>query len=120
MTLTADKLDTFRTSLRTERLRVLGNIEALTAEFSTSLSDESEENGLESHIADQGTMTFLRERDISIEDAEERLLMDIDSAIARVDAGTFGTCTQCGAEIDTERLEALPWAALCISCANGS
>ena len=43
-------------------------------------------------------------------------LEQVDAALARLDAGTFGTCIRCGRAIAAERLEALPWAAHCIDC----
>lgn len=45
-------------------------------------------------------------------------IAEIREALARCDAGTHGTCTRCGTTISTERLEALPWAALCRACAG--
>ena len=118
MNATTDTYETHRQQLEAERLRILGTIEALREEFSHSLSDETEENGLETHMADVGTMTFLRERDISIEEHEEHILDDIDAALARIRSGTFGTCVTCGARISTARLDALPWASQCIDCAQ--
>ena len=59
-------------------------------------------------------MTFLRERDLSVELSEEHLLGEIDEALARIRSGTYGTCSACGKEISRERLEALPWAVRCI------
>ena len=44
------------------------------------------------------------------------VLAEIDAALERIDAGTYGNCANCGAEIPTERLEALPYATLCIDC----
>ena len=41
---------------------------------------------------------------------------EIDWALAKVEAGTYGLCDGCGEPIARERLEALPWAALCVSC----
>ena len=41
----------------------------------------------------------------------------IDAALARMDAGEYGFCLKCGAEIDPARLDAVPTAALCVSCA---
>src|SRR3954447_11098668 len=113
MAITADKLDSYRTAMAGERLRILSNIESFHEEFGQSMSDATEENGLETHIGDQGTVTFLRERDLTIEEHEEAILNDIDDALARLDAGTFGTCVDCGTEIPADRLEALPWARRC-------
>jgi DnaK suppressor protein len=42
----------------------------------------------------------------------------IKSALARIEGGSFGICTSCGAAIHTGRLEAMPTASLCISCAE--
>ena len=52
-------------------------------------------------------------------DAEGREeLRMIDSALARIDEGTFGHCMECGQNINAQRLQALPHAALCINCAR--
>ena len=40
----------------------------------------------------------------------------IDQALERIDAGTYGRCAACGTAIPGERLEAVPWAALCVPC----
>jgi DnaK suppressor protein len=50
-----------------------------------------------------------------IERSEDRLRL-IDQALARVDNGTYGTCAECGEDIPTERLRALPFALLCVDC----
>jgi RNA polymerase-binding transcription factor DksA len=110
MTLTSDQIAELKKQLRSERLRILGNIEALHVEFGSTITDESEEHGLESHLADQGTTTFLRERDLSIEEHEEQLLNEIDAALKRIQDGTYGTCEVDGTPIEFERLQALPWA----------
>ena len=44
------------------------------------------------------------------------MLAEIDAALKRIEDGTYGTCTNCGNEILPERLEARPWATLCIDC----
>ncbi|HEV8065309.1 MAG TPA: TraR/DksA C4-type zinc finger protein [Acidimicrobiales bacterium] len=46
----------------------------------------------------------------------QQLSLEIDRALAKVDEGTFGLCDACGGEIAEERLEALPWATLCVTC----
>lgn len=52
-------------------------------------------------------------------DAEGRgELRMIEAALARIANNTYGTCTQCGAQVGDERLKALPYAALCINCAR--
>lgn len=110
MSLTPEQIEELTAQLRSERLRILGNIEALHHEFGSSITEGTDEHGLESHLADQGTITFLRERDLSIEDHEERLLVEIDAALKRIEDGTYGVCEVDGNDIEFERLQALPWA----------
>jgi RNA polymerase-binding transcription factor DksA len=46
----------------------------------------------------------------------ERRLVDIDNALARIADGVYGTCDTCGNAIPPRRLEALPFATLCVQC----
>ncbi len=45
-------------------------------------------------------------------------LRDVERALEKLDEGTYGVCDACGAAIPPERLEAIPWAVLCVSCAS--
>ena len=45
-------------------------------------------------------------------------LKQLQAAIARIDGGTYGVCTQCGEEISEQRLAALPYTMTCIACAR--
>ncbi len=62
------------------------------------------------------SQVFAQQRDLALREAAERRIKEVDAALARIDAGTFGLCTTCGRPIAEARLEALPWAALCIDC----
>lgn len=57
-------------------------------------------------------------RDIAIQnlDRESCLLRNIRSALLRANEGTFGKCLHCEEEISRRRLQAVPWAALCLGC----
>ena len=68
----------------------------------------------DNHAGDVATATFDREMASSLEENSNHVLTEIDAALARIDAGTYGVCERCGKPIDEERLEALPWATLCI------
>ena len=111
-------LDRFRTSLLDERARIEGAIEYLHRENPGSLEDETEEmiGSSDNHLGDSAAGTLDREIDYTLEGHSEQLLVQIDAALGRIDAGTFGKCTSCGKEIAEERLEARPWASLCIEC----
>jgi len=62
------------------------------------------------------TQVFEQQRDLALRERNEQHLAQVDAALARLDAGTYGACANCGKAIPGERLEAIPWAALCIGC----
>lgn len=109
-------LDTLRAALEGERDRLAGEIEEYEREDQETLSDVSGENNYRDHMADQGSATFARELDMTLEGQARESLAQIERALARMDAGTYGTCSRCGAIIPAERLEAMPEADLCVSC----
>jgi DnaK suppressor protein len=57
-----------------------------------------------------------RARRMSLLDQLEDRLAEVKKALKRIDEGTYGICTNCGKTILPERLEALPYAELCIDC----
>ena len=108
--------DRFRGVLTERRERVAHAIAALHERHSESIEDETDEETYDTHMADVATETFNRELDQTLEENDEHVLAAIDAALERIDAGTYGVCTSCGREIGEERLEAIPYAALCIDC----
>jgi DnaK suppressor protein len=110
--------DRFRTALLDERGRIESAIEYLHRETPGSLEDETEEivGNSDNHLGDAAAGTLDREIDYTLEGNSEQLLAQIDAALARIEDGTYGTCTNCGKPIPEERLEAVPWATLCIDC----
>lgn len=81
-----------------------------------SQSDFSGEMPFEEEYAASGTSTFERERDLSLSENVKDLLQRVNEALERIENGTYGICEMCGLPIPEERLEALPYANLCISC----
>jgi RNA polymerase-binding transcription factor DksA len=66
------------------------------------------------HLADHATDLVDRELDQSLGENADNVVAEIDVAIARIDEGTYGTCATCGAVIPEERLDAVPYASLCL------
>jgi RNA polymerase-binding transcription factor DksA len=66
------------------------------------------------HPADQGTETFEKSKDMALLSILDAQLVQIREALARIDAGTYGTCERCGKPIPEARLNALPFATLCV------
>ena len=67
-------------------------------------------------LADKAASAYSKELNFSLSDTERNLLMLIEEAFNRVRDGSFGTCTNCGAEIGEKRLQAVPWTPFCIDC----
>jgi DnaK suppressor protein len=108
-----------RELLLEKRRSVRDALEHLQQENHGSLEDEVGElvsGSADQHMADTATETLGREIDYTLEESDARLLAAIDQALARIEAGTYGVCVNCGAQIAPERLEAMPWATLCIDC----
>ena len=107
--------DRFREALLEERARVEAALQNLHEETAGTLSEDAgEETAYDNHLADTATETYDRELDYTLEENAEHLLAEIDAALKRIEAGTYGICTNCGKQIPEERHEALPWATLCI------
>ena len=109
------EIEQMRERLVEERQRVLDALENIRAENPGSLGEETEEPTYQdNHPGDVATATFDREMATSLEENSSHVLAEIDAALARIDRGTFGVCERCGKPIGEDRLEALPWATLCI------
>jgi RNA polymerase-binding transcription factor DksA len=106
--------DRIRTELEAERVRLTAALRAVN--HPESLTEETGDLaiGTDDHIADSATETFMRELDGGLEENAEHLLQEIEDALRRMDEGSWGVCVVCGRAIDDERLEAVPYATLCI------
>jgi RNA polymerase-binding protein DksA len=109
--------DHFRDALVAERKRVQHALDVLHQENSTSVDEELGEVGsssIDDHPGDVATETHDRELDYGLEEHAQAVLKEIDAALRRIEDGTYGKCEVCGRDIDEARLEARPWATLCI------
>lgn len=80
------------------------------------LGTDEERAGLGNHMADDATVVFEQAMNVGMHRAQERMLAEVEDALARIDDGTYGVCRRCGTAIDSARLRALPTASLCLSC----
>lgn len=102
--------------LEAERDRLAEEIGELERDSSTTLSDTSGENNYRDHMGDQGSATFGKELDMTLEGNAREMYASVIGALKRIEDGTYGTCTRCSKEIAVERLDAVPAAGLCIQC----
>jgi Ala-tRNA(Pro) deacylase len=99
-----------------ERLRTsLCLLDEAVRTLSESQGEESDAGGASADVASDLAQQAV---DLSIESVERRRLGEVEDALARVTAGTYGRCQTCGEPIGVERLYALPWARTCIDCAR--
>ena len=112
--------DRFREALRRQK----GLLQATIANHDiggSTLTDETGElsgSTSDNHLADSASETYERELDEGLEADATRQLREVEEALERIEAGTYGTCVACGREIAEERLEAVPWTKLCIDDAR--
>ncbi|MDP2211996.1 MAG: TraR/DksA C4-type zinc finger protein [Candidatus Aquicultor sp.] len=104
----------FKEWLLKEKDRLVSEIAYVESTMEQSQSEWSGENEYESHMADSATSTFARESDLSLSINSRDMLSRVDGALSRIEDGSFGICSVCGRPIERERLEALPYADLCM------
>ncbi len=110
MSLKGVKVERFKQRLLAKRRELLSGVHG-----SNVKSQETSSDGIQD-IADQASSAYTKEVLLSIGDAERRLLKQVDDALERIRQQTFGQCEGCGEMISERRLEALPFAKLCIGC----
>ena len=110
-----EKYEKLLLARRTELVEEMGLLKKAALE--TTIKDSSGDlSSYSYHMADQGTDSMEREKAFLMASKSGRLLYHIDEALRRIKDGSFGKCQECGGEISTARLEAVPHARLCIAC----
>ena len=103
------KPEVIRSYLENERAR----LEAVIAQID---SGGGSNLGYGNHMADDATEAFEQAKELALHENAKQLLVRVTNALERFDQGRYGTCERCGVEIDPARLEALPYATLCLHC----
>ena len=104
-------------ALARERASTVQRIAALTREFDGIVESAALGATDDEHDPEGATIAFERAQTASwLEQARARLA-DLDQAIRRIEAGTYGRCEDCGQPITADRLAARPAARTCIGCA---
>jgi DnaK suppressor protein len=106
-------VDRLRERLETERDEVRRQLDDLGARRDAEGIEDPE---LDEGFADAGQAAAERANLLTLVRSLRDTLRDVEQALARMDAGTYGTCERCGQPIDEERLEAIPAVRLCMSC----
>jgi RNA polymerase-binding protein DksA len=115
--LPAKTVEKLQRLLEEERITYIRQAEDLAAE-AEALATQHEPGDV--HFDEEGgegdTVNIERERDLALSASARQAVEEIDRALARISSGIYGICERCGNRISVARLEALPYAALCIDC----
>ena len=109
-------LEKFRQRILTEKSRLEAD-RARIAEHGNNAQSAGELVDYDmNHPADAGTGLMEREKDEAFVENIIGMLANMTDALAKIENGTYGKCDRCGKSIGEARLEALPYATLCIDC----
>ncbi|PWR08755.1 DnaK-like suppressor protein [Micromonospora acroterricola] len=91
---------------------------ALDGDLRSLFEASRSSNADDEHDPEGSTIAFERAQLTAVRDATRRRLAELDVALQRVDAGTYGVCERCSGQIPAERLAARPSARTCVGCAS--
>jgi len=112
-------VEKYQKRLEDERDRLEGIIEEARTEMEQArLTESSSERSPDPGNAEAGSMKFEYEKELSMQQNSIDLLHKVERALAHIAAGTYGKCESCGNDIPVARLDALPYATLCVDCAR--
>ena len=114
--LTRTQLNHFRDLLLKRRAELIGDVQAM--ESGALRGGGGDSNHAPMHMADAGSDTFDQEFALQMAATEREFLQEIDRSLQKIRDGTFGTCEVTGKPISLPRLEAKPWARVCIEVAR--
>jgi RNA polymerase-binding protein DksA len=110
-------LERLRQKLVAEKERLLHQADELAAEAEQLARDrEAGDTQFDEESGEGDTVNIERERDLLLSSQARQVVEAIDTAIARMKKGTYGVCRYAGRRISLERLEAIPWADVCVDC----
>jgi RNA polymerase-binding protein DksA len=109
-----------RERLEAERRQTLARLADLSDDFDAVVAASRDTNADDEHDPEGATIAFERSQVQALVRQAREHLAEIDAALERVEAGTYGTCEDCGRPIGAGRLEARAVARTCISCAGKS
>ena len=111
--LTPGELEHFERALRERRHVLMADVRALEAE---EAEDSTSTSGLANHLADLGTDRAAADLRMGCRESASEEIQQIDEALERIADSSFGLCETCDAPIAKVRLEAIPYASLCLAC----
>jgi DnaK suppressor protein len=117
-TLAPNTVKKFRDQLESERARLTDLIAEQQQELEEArMTESSADRDPDPTNAESASMKFEYAKELSLERNSLDLLHKVEHALARIEQGEYGVCESCGESIPVARLEVLPYATKCVSCA---
>lgn len=113
-------MDGARELLEAERQRALRRLGDLTGDFDEVVAASRDSNADDEHDPEGATIAFERSQVAALVMQAQGHLAEVEAAVQRLDAGTYGSCERCGQPIAIARLDARPAARTCIRCASAA
>ena len=104
------KLEAFKKRLETRQQELRRTVTRNQVDGRSADEDTAQD------IADRAASSYNKEFLFSQSNNDRQLVQMVDGALARIREGSFGECISCGKEINSKRLEAVPWTRHCIEC----
>ncbi len=98
--------------------QLLQQMRQLEEEMDGLTTSPGENVGYGNHMADDASFAFEQTKSLALQQNLKSTWVQVKDALARFEQGTYGVCTRCGQSIDMARLDAIPYTALCITCAQ--
>ena len=109
---------TYKKMLIDRRNQILGDVNLMESEAlkNSRQAASGDLSNMPIHMADIGSDNYEQEFTLNLIQSEREELKAIDSALEKIETGTYGSCENCEDEIPRSRLKVIPHARLCISC----
>lgn len=115
--LSGDRREMFARLLMEERRRLRQELSEMEEhQVKTEEKPVADVSGYDDDLVDVATETFEREKGLALESSVQGILEMVEEALQRIRKGTYGVCDSCGRPIDENRLRAIPYTRLCITC----
>jgi DnaK suppressor protein len=113
--MTPEMLTRLRKQLEDERDSAVEELRSYGADPHSEKVDRID--GIDANFADSAAASAERSEILAFIDKARERLSAVEAALAKMDAGTYGICEDCGREIPEARLEARPLSVRCVDCA---
>ena len=116
-----NEMNAFRHQLLKLKRQLRGDVDTLAQEAFHETDGKAMDNLSNIPVEDRpelGSADYCEQVTIGLLENASARLQEINSALERIDEGTFGSCDECGQEISRNRLQTIPFARQCIKCAD--